>query len=197
MLDKVELKAKSKNLAESVANALTFKVSSDTIKKTMNTFYSRGLEEMELRFNMNFTRDNDRLSILNNFVMENIKGLNAEMQDKIRKEITQGLMNLEGIGKIQKRIRDVVEMTRVRATLIARTEANRALNMAHTDAARQSGLKLEKEWVSAVDDRTSPICTHLNGKRIPMNKKFKYNDKEFDAPPAHINCRSRLIFVQV
>jgi len=81
--------------------------------------------------------------------------------------------------------------------MIARTEANRALNMGHIDSARQSGLKLHKEWVAAIDDRTSAICKDLNGKRLPLSEKFMYKGQPYDAPPAHPSCRSRLIFVQV
>ena len=30
-----------------------------------------------------------------------------------------------------------------------------------------------------------------------LDEKFKYQGKEFDAPPAHPNCRSTLRFIQV
>jgi len=83
-----------------------------------------------------------------------------------------------------------------RARAIARTEINRAENMGHIDGARQSGLKLMKQWDAHLDKRTSQVCKDLNGKKIPMNDKFKWRGQEFDAPPAHVNCRSVLIFIQ-
>jgi len=158
------------------------------INNTLTKFYDKGLEEMELKFQMNFERNTSRLDLLQNYVAENIKSMNDEMVGKIRKEITQGVVNLESIPKISKRIQSVVDVTKNRAKMIARTETNRALNMAHKDAAIQSGLVVKKEWSAHIDNRTSPICKHLNGKIITMNQKFKYQGQEWDIPPAHVNC---------
>ena len=166
------------------------------INDTLTKFYDKGLEEMEVKFQMNFERNTSRLDLLRNYVTDNIKSMNDEMVEKIRKEVTQGVVNLESIPKISKRITKVVDMTKDRAKMIARTETNRALNMAHKDAATQSGMVVKKQWIATEDSRTSPICRHLDGQIIPMNKKFKYQGQEFDIPPAHPNCRSRVIYLQ-
>jgi SPP1 gp7 family putative phage head morphogenesis protein len=89
-----------------------------------------------------------------------------------------------------------MEMTVDRARMIARTEMNRAANMGHIDGARESGLNLKKRWDAHLDNRTSPVCRALDGKTVGIDEKFVHNGEEFDAPPAHPNCRSTLIFIQ-
>lgn len=193
-----ELKSEITKLVDALSGAFTLNVSNTLVKNLVKEFYQRGLLEMELRFNMNFQADKDRMAVVQDFIAKNIQGMTDEMQDKIRKEITQGVLNLESITQIRDRIVAIADVTLERARMIARTEANRALNMAHIDAARQTGLTLEKEWVAASDERTCPICGYLHGERVKLDKKFVDKDGTmYDASPAHPNCRCRLIYVQV
>jgi len=119
------------------------------------------------------------------------------MADKLRSELQRGLMNLESVDKLKERVQKVMDVSAERARMIARTEANRAENMGHIDGARQSDVKLMKKWDAHLDNRTSAVCNDLDGKIIPLDKKFKWNGQEFDAPPAHPNCRSTLLFVPI
>jgi len=103
-------------------------------------------------------------------------------------------MNGEGVAKLSKRVEGVIAEGKNRASMIARTESNRAENMGSLDGYKQSGLEGEKEWVATIDANTSPVCKALDGKRVPLNGKFDWKGEEFDAPPAHVNCRSTLVF---
>ena len=181
-----------KRLSKIFQITIPFQVINDTVIK----FYDQGLEEMEMKFGMNFTRNDSRVDLLRSYVSDNIKDMTEEMMGKLRKEITQGVVNLESIPEISKRIQKVADVSKNRAKMIARTETNRALNMAHRDAAAQSGLIVKKQWVAHIDARTSPICRALNGQVIPFHSKFKYQGQEWDIPPAHVNCRSRAIYLQ-
>ena len=153
-----KLKADINSIIERLLKPLNIAIPFSIVDQTMKQFYDKGLEEMELKLGINFVRDPERFELLRGFVAENIKDLSEDVKERLRKEITQGVINLESVPQIMKRIRKVNEMAVDRARMIARTEANRALNMAHMDAARQSGLKLKKRWDASLDRRTSEVC---------------------------------------
>lgn len=57
-----------------------------------------------------------------------------------------------------------------------------------------------KQWVAAIDERTTECCLLAHGQSVPMDALFRlegeprYED-EIDAPPGHWNCRSALALV--
>ena len=190
-------KADMSQLIDKIAKLFNVSISPMLVGTSMIKFYDIGMDGAETQFDMNFTRDGDRLKLLENYTVENIKGMNEDMQNSIRQEITRGVVNLEGVEKVKQRIMKVVDVSQNRARMIARTELNRAENVGHIDGARQSGLTLKKEWDAHLDERTSPVCNYLDGQVKELDEKFKYEGKEWDAPPSHINCRSTLKFIQV
>jgi SPP1 gp7 family putative phage head morphogenesis protein len=198
-----ELKASAMDLAKKIS--LLFNLTtSDKAVKQIEEYYRKGLDEMELQLDMNFVGNKQRLSVFKTYVVDEIKGFSTSMRERLRREIVDGIINLESMGKIKKRISETFEVARQRAEMIARTEANRAYNMGHKDAAEESGLKLKKMVSVHHDDRTSPICKRMSrkyGKRdsaINLDKKFIDDEsgKEFDISPFHPNCRSRIIYIQ-
>jgi SPP1 gp7 family putative phage head morphogenesis protein len=166
----------------------------DLIRSNLKKSYDKGLDDIGVQLNMNFTGFPERFNMLERYTFENIKALQDETADKLRKELSQSLLNIESVGEMKDRVLKVMETTVDRAKMIARTEMNRAENMGHIDGARQSGLKLVKEWDAHLDNRTSPICRYLDKKQVPMDEKFNYQGQLFDMPPAHPNCRSVLVF---
>jgi len=85
-----------------------------------------------------------------------------------------------------------------RATMIARTEATRAVNGASVDAYREAqsqGIELEKEWMSARDDKVRDEHKYLDQQRIGVNMNFEVDGEYADAPGGFgvpsldINCR--------
>jgi len=195
MLDE-QLKAGINDLVKQIAEVFHISLPIGIVQNSVLSQYDKGLDLIGSQLNMNFTRDPARLETLQGYVLDNIKDLSEEVSNKLRKEIVQGVVNLESTAKVQERIKKVTDMATDRARMIARTELNRAENVGHIDGARQSDLKLMKRWDAHLDKRTSAVCTDLDGQTIPLNSKFKWQGKEFDAPPAHPNCRSTLVFVQ-
>jgi len=192
-----DLKADVESLIDEITRTVNINVSAQIVSATLRKFYLSAIEDMETKFDMNFTMDEDKLKFLTTYTFDNIKDLNNYAKESLRKELSQGIMNLEGVDKLQERIKDVMDTTKNRARLIARTEANRALKMASLDAARQSGLNIEKKWLSKLDDKTSQVCKDLDGKQIPLNEKFSHKGELYDSPPAHPNCMSTLQYIQV
>ena len=196
-------KADMSQLIDKIAKLFNVSISPMLVGTSMIKFYDIGLDNAETQFDMNFTRDGDRLKLLENYTVENIKGMNEDMQNSIRQEITRGVVNLEGVEKVKQRIMKVVDVSQNRARMIARTELNRAENVGHIDGARQSGLTLKKFLNVHLDKRTSNICIYLDKhygtpeKAIHLDAKFKMDGKEWDAPPFHPNERTVLAFTQV
>lgn len=69
---------------------------------------------------------------------------------------------------------------------ISRTESVRLANAGLIDLYKENEIK-EVRWVSAISDRTCPICFDLNGRIFNINENIKI--------PAHPNCRCTLISI--
>ena len=205
MILDVETKSIITDLINKFVKILNINVLSGTVFEQIKKGYDKGIDEAEQQFDLNFTRDSERLQFLQKYSFDNIVGMNDDIADKLRSELQRGFMNLESISKIQERIKKVMGVAEDRARVIARTEMNRAQNMGHLDSARQTGLDLRKFVSVHLDNRTSPICQRMNSKygtpkkAIPIDAKFidKTSGENFDAPPFHIQCRTTVLFTQV
>jgi len=172
-------------------------ISESDVKEQIETFFQKGLDKAELQFNMNFFVRPAKIDFLTAYTFDLIKGMTQDSVDLLRDELRRGIMNLDSVSKIKERVMNVLDKTDINARRIVRTETVRALNEGNYDGALQSELDLKKEWSAHLDKRTSTICRTLNGKQVGLKEKFKYKDKEFNLPPAHPNCRSRCIYVQI
>lgn len=169
----------------------------DFIYNAVEKEYVKGLDAGELNFNQNFVPSYETLSFIQKFAFDNIKKLTEDVKDKLRQEMSIGLMNKESIPQLKLRILNVMDTSISRAEMITRTETNRAFNMGHFQAARDSGLILKKEWSTHEDERTCSQCGYLDGQKVDFNAKFKTLDgEEFLLSPAHPNCRCRILYIQ-
>ena len=140
------------------------------------------------------------------WISKNVKNfsgvVNETTKEKIRSALMKAVEEGEGIPEASKRIKTVfTEANTSRAKAIARTEIIHASNYASVEAWKQSDVVRGKEWLTAADERTCPICEALGNKYggsgwIGLDEKFKNNDEIFEnppEPPAHVNCRCDLI----
>jgi len=192
-----EIKAVDNAFIKRIAGLLSFEGLQVAVVNTIKANFLIGVDKVETEIGMNFVPNKAAIDFLSGYTFENIKGLGEELKQDLRQELQRGLMNGEGIQELSKRVRKVADVGKVRADAIARTETNRAENLGSLDAWRQSKLPMEKEWVAALDARTSEMCKTLNGTRIGLNEKFEYKGQFFDSPPGHVNCRSTLNFYRV
>jgi len=193
-----ELKSLIEDIINKYLNFINVEHLKEFIFDLVEKNYRKGLDEGELQFNQNFLADYNTLSFIQNFAFDNVKGLNEELKDRLRKEMSIGLMNGEGIPQLKLRILDIMDITIQRAELIARTESIRALNMGHYQSAKESGLELKKQWIAAPGERTCETCGFLDQQIVDMNEKFvSQKGEEFLLPVAHINCRCRVSYIQV
>ena len=133
------------------------------------------------------------------------------LREQIKRILIKANSNGWGVDKTVHQL-DLAAFPKWMATRIVRTETNKAANTGAMVAAVDSGVKLDKQWVSAQDNRTRRIprdqYDHLdmNGRKVGMNERFIVpSTKTIDAmlypgdPDASAgnvcNCRCRVVFV--
>lgn len=202
-MDDANLKSVVNDLVLKLTNLFKITISKRDSDNTIKKFYEMGHNDVETKFDLNIKPNSRELAFLKEYSFQNIKNFNEEMKDRLRKELSQGLIANENNTQLMKRVSDVLKLSKQRASTIVRTEVNRTFNAARESAAQSSGLKLVKYLNVALDDRTSGICQRMHkkygnaDKAIPMNRKFKdkVSGKDFDTPPFHPNCRTRVVYV--
>ena len=209
-MNEPEFKATISAIVKQVIKLLQLDKIGIKIKEAISEEYGKGMDEMEIKFDMNFDRNKKNLKLLENYAFDNIKGMTEDLGNKLRQAIQEGVLKQEAISSIKDRVKNAMQIGENRAMLIARTETNRATNYGRLDAADQaekSGMQLKKWLLITYDNRTSPISKAMGAKYgtpeqvIPLNQNFSVvvNGKliEGPAPPFHPNDRDRVMFTQV
>ena len=120
----------------------------------------------------------------------------------VSSQLTQGVLLGESIPKIARRVQSVTGSNIATATRTARTAvtgAECAGRMASYERAKGMGIKLKKEWVSTLDNRTRHSHRQLDGERIENKESAKFsNGCRYPGDPtaryAEIcNCRCTVI----
>lgn len=166
----------------------------------------------------NTERDNTWIWVVNEYLkLYGLQNLSIEITQTLRENIMRTIQ--KGIDKgwgVDKIVRELNNATfpKWMATRIVRTEINKAANTGAMVAATDSGILLDKKWISAQDDRTRRIprdkFDHLdmNQKQVGMDERFVVpstsvveallypGDPEASAGNV-INCRCRVAFVPV
>jgi len=175
---------------------LTFEGLKEISDITIREVFQKGWDKSEEILNRNIMMNQEVIEVLKDHTFNNIQGMTEEIADDLRQELQRGFINGEGITQLKERVDKVFDVGEERAVMIARTETNRAENQGSLQAMRRSGETMTKTWLAAKDDRTSAICNRLDGQIVGLNEKFKdtTTSQVFDTPPAHVNCRSTLIF---
>lgn len=76
-----------------------------------------------------------------------------------------------------------------RLAAIARTEVTAAASQAANTVAAVA-LGYERQWITMLDERVCPVCRPLHG--APYSR---YSAQFPDGPPAHPQCRCKVVFV--
>lgn len=144
---------------------------------------------------------------IENHVGERIQDLEETTRkkviDAIREAYAETIAEGEGAVSLADKIEEIYdEFSKGRAGTIARTEIGTASNYASLQAAKASGLQLNKEWVARDSGAESrPTHQEVNGTILPMDEKFDVGDYEMVGPgdpgagPEEIcNCYCILIY---
>lgn len=148
----------------------------------------------------------DVLVYLLSLAGQKIQQITESTRAEIQSTLSDGVAAGESIPKLAKRIDDLYlpQIIPNRSKVIARTEVVGASNFAAVQAAKQSGLTLNKVWLATEDSRTRPDHADADGQEVGMDEKFTVGGVEMDRPgdpsaPADlvINCRCTIYFKRV
>ena len=135
--------------------------------------------------------------ILGEGIRQRITSVSETTRTQIVNQIIAGQAEGLGVAVIARDIsRALPAITRFRANLIARTETHGAANVGADQAARATGLVLQKEWVAAADERTRPSHAAADGQVVEMDMAFDVGGEKLMYPGDPngtagntINCR--------
>lgn len=107
--------------------------------------------------------------------------------DDIRGAINDGVSEGLGTAEIASRIRKVSQLTPFRVATVARTETHAAATFGSIESVRSAeqelGVRMLKEWLPTLDDRTRPAHAAMNGQPpIPLDEKFNVGGELMDRP---------------
>lgn len=119
---------------------------------------------------------------------------------KVNTAITQGVLQGESIDDVAKRLTQVVGMEERYALTNARTAMTGAQNAGRLDsyiAMKKMGIKLRKQWMATLDERTRTSHQEMDGEIVDIEEKFS-NGLEYPGDPkGHprevYNCRCTMI----
>lgn len=122
-------------------------------------------------------------------------------REQITAAITSSILQGKSIGQIADDLQSrIVGMGRTSAVRAARTAMTGAQNGGRADSyarARQMGIKLRKEWVATLDERTRHSHRRLDGEIVDDGKRFSnglmYPGDSSGRPEEIYNCRCTMI----
>lgn len=134
-------------------------------------------------------------------------GFGETLRAKLTDTVTEGIAQGETIADIKNRIADVFkEVKGSQAERIARTETARYSNAAATEAYRQTGYVVAKQWFANPD--ACEFCMAFDGKIIDLDGDFSrvgdtvlgedggqlvIDFEDIGEPPAHPNCECTIL----
>jgi uncharacterized protein with gpF-like domain len=136
---------------------------------------------------------------------ERIVGITSTTQAMIQRLLQKAIDEGYGVAKAQALIRsEFTTMSRLRAERIARTEIVSASNLGSIEAARSTGLNLQKNWLSTRDARTREAHAEVDGQSADLNGYFIVDGEELmypgdinGSPGNLINCRCSITYTEI
>lgn len=169
----------------------------------LNYNYSAYQMELEtgVAFNVYDEQTIKRLMMDKNHTEFRVNNVNAERdyswnKKKIDSALISGILQGKSIEHLADGFMQVMKANRSAAIRNARTSFTSAQNGGRQESyerAVEMGIKLEKEWIATLDDRTRDSHQMLDGERVPYNAKFsnkcEYPGDPSGAPMEVYNCR--------
>lgn len=158
-------------------------VKAGLIKRSVKQFELAGDQEVKNRRPIGFS---ERMAeLIAEYFREDIFEVCEGITDTTKKIITElfntAYKNGWGIDEIVKRLEDT-ELSANRARLIARTETVTAANKGAIFVAKDTGLDLNKTWLSAGDARVRYDHRNINGHTVGIDDYFVVGGYEMQQP---------------
>lgn len=118
-----------------------------------------------------------------------------QIAQTVRRGIEDGLSVVDLAGEIATHGR---ALAGYRANLIARTEVHSAAQAGSIEAAKDTGLRMMKNWVAVNDDRTrdgdNSDFDHTNVESVPLNEPFNVDGELLEYPGDPAGSAGNIIF---
>lgn len=121
----------------------------------------------------------------------------------VNRQISQGIIQGEGLDTIAKRLRNVTDMNRNQSFTNARTMMTNAQNAGRQESyqrAKTMGIKVKKKWLATLDGHTRRNHRRLDGQTVDVDEPFKiggysimYPGDRHAKPEMVYNCRCTMI----
>lgn len=98
------------------------------------------------------------------------------MQDRVREYFNEGLSRVQLTERIADQMKVIDPNVKDYIALLADHNTTRVAEMGHVSGYEDAGIEYA-EIVAVMDDRTSPICRHLNGRVIPVSAMSAQRDQ--------------------
>ena len=189
------IKELTPDIIKKLKSLVSLGTTEEIVKSIIKNSFLKSLNKAEQEMEMNFVPNQKTIDFLQNYTFENVKGISEDLKNKLQQELSRGVMEGEGITKLKNRVKKVFDVGDIRAKAIARTEVNRAENIAHLEGYKQAGIPGKKRWIATMDSKTCATCKALNGQEVKLTDKFEAKGWEGEHGPQHVNCRCRIVFV--
>ena len=169
----------------------TFQVERGSNLDTSYTLYDRAAVERLIR---------DQPDLLPAVEVDGRKDL-AWNRRHIVSAITQGVLQGEPMDRVARRVRSVADMDYRASMRTARTAVTSAQNAGRVDAYRRAqgmGIRVRKQWLATLDQRTRHSHRRLDGEVVGMEESFSNGlrypgDPESGRGSEVYNCRCTLV----
>lgn len=166
---------------------------------------------IELKENGNFNTEEIEDSVLDLLIMSYVFGCDAVNEDleteiapkteQMQESIYKPIADKTFVERIREYVRDEDIESIMR---VADTESHRVYNEGQFNTANNSGLNVNKTWVTMLDERVRDTHVFLEGVSVALNEKFytydgdsAYYPSGFESASENCNCRCELQFSKV
>jgi SPP1 gp7 family putative phage head morphogenesis protein len=164
----------------------------DMFKESYNTAQKEVFPNTEKKYQISEILPDEFLDILKSEAFDIVGDYAGLLNKKSKKIVYQGIKDGWSQGEITKLLREQFEAeTDTWLNTVIRTKSTEIYNEARKkfyetdDYAKE--VVVGYEWSAILDDRTSEVCSHLDGKLLNVE------ESQWLKPPAHYNCRSVLV----
>lgn len=168
-----------------------------TMKRILESGILRGVDELGID-PFDIPPDGNVMQFVQNKLFADSLKVNEVTDAALRKTLMEGYDAGETTSEIAARIRKVFSHAdKARSLRIARTETTGFFNYGTVVSYQESGLPLEKEWLSARDEKVRDSHAAMDGQRVELDGLFQSGDGNFlaypgdpDAPASEVvECR--------
>lgn len=111
---------------------------------------------------------------------------NQALAIQVNQTLTNGIIQGLSINDMKNQLTSKIDIGKKNAERIIRTETTNTMAQASLESYKASGVVDQIIYIATLDEKTSNVCTDLDGEIIPLKKVVT----GVNYPPMHPNCRS-------